>query len=344
MPRGELTKDMIQKAGEMELLTYLQNFEPENLVRFSGDTWTTREHDSLKISNGKWMWWSRGIGGHNALTYLIKVKEMPFAEAVRTLLQKQPEYTEAVHDTYIHSVSGLNEAPKKPELPKKSPNERRVFAYLIRRRKIDREIVADCVKKGLIYESLPYHNAVFIGYDDRGEIAYAACRAANDTRFMGDAYGSDKRFAFKLSAAGGQPGSNKVHIFECAIDALSYATLVKMNGGDWRKLNLLSLGGVAPAKNEQAAQNQSKIPAALEQYLRTHENTECIFLHLDNDSAGRKASEAIRGQLAGKYRVIDNPVPSGKDVNEFLCEKSGDEHRTESMNGLCGGKPTANTR
>ena len=51
-----------------------------------GSTYCTREHDSLKISNGKWCWFSRGIGGYSALDYLIKVKEMPFTQAVETIM------------------------------------------------------------------------------------------------------------------------------------------------------------------------------------------------------------------------------------------------------------------
>ena len=55
-------------------MTYLQNYEPRELVHFSGNVYCTRTHDSLKISNGKWYWHSRGIGGRSALDYLIKVK------------------------------------------------------------------------------------------------------------------------------------------------------------------------------------------------------------------------------------------------------------------------------
>ena len=75
----------------MDLLTYLKNYEPYELVHFSGNTYTTRTHDSLKISNGKWMWWSRGIGGRSALDYLIKVKDYSFLEAVENICcyQKQ---------------------------------------------------------------------------------------------------------------------------------------------------------------------------------------------------------------------------------------------------------------
>ena len=43
----------VAKAKEMDLLTYLRNYEPQELVHVSGNTYCTREHDSLRISNGK---------------------------------------------------------------------------------------------------------------------------------------------------------------------------------------------------------------------------------------------------------------------------------------------------
>lgn len=73
--------EAIEAARQIDLLNYLQAYEPGELVRVSGSTYCTREHDSLKIFNGKWHWFSRGIGGRNALDYLVKVKEMmPLAE------------------------------------------------------------------------------------------------------------------------------------------------------------------------------------------------------------------------------------------------------------------------
>ena len=80
-----VSKEEIASAREMDLLTYLRAFEPDELVRFSGDTYCTRTHDSLKISNGKWYWFSQNIGGRSALDYLIKVKEMSFLDAVKVL-------------------------------------------------------------------------------------------------------------------------------------------------------------------------------------------------------------------------------------------------------------------
>ena len=58
--------EVVQRVKQIDLLTYLKTYEPYELVHFSGNVYTTRSHDSLKISNGKWMWWSRGseAGAH----------------------------------------------------------------------------------------------------------------------------------------------------------------------------------------------------------------------------------------------------------------------------------------
>lgn len=69
-----VSKEQLTAAREVDLLTYLRCFEPQELVHISGSTYVTRTHDSLKISNGKWFWWSRGIGGRNALDYLTAVE------------------------------------------------------------------------------------------------------------------------------------------------------------------------------------------------------------------------------------------------------------------------------
>ena len=79
------TPEDIQQAKQLDLLTYLQIYEPHQLVKVSGDTYCTREHDSLKISNGKWHWFSRQTGGKTALDYLVKVKGCSFMEAMEII-------------------------------------------------------------------------------------------------------------------------------------------------------------------------------------------------------------------------------------------------------------------
>ena len=55
--------EAIEAARQIDLLSYLQAYEPGELVHVSGSTYCTREHDSLKISNGKWHWPSKTTPG-----------------------------------------------------------------------------------------------------------------------------------------------------------------------------------------------------------------------------------------------------------------------------------------
>lgn len=83
-----IAPEVVQEVKRIDLLTYLKNYEPHELVHVSGNVYSTKTHDSLKISNGRWMWWSRGIGGKSVLDYLIKMKGLPFIEAAGMLAGK----------------------------------------------------------------------------------------------------------------------------------------------------------------------------------------------------------------------------------------------------------------
>ena len=309
-----IAPEVITEAKRMDLLTYLREYEPGELVKFSSNTYTTRTHDSLKISNGKWMWWSRGIGGKSALDYLIKVRGMDFVEAVQTIMGNG-----SVSFPTCENIKCYENQPLL--LPEKSPTTDVVFDYLFGRG-IDYEIINYCLEQKLIIESLPYHNAVFIGYDENKEPKYAAYRATNQSRIMGDCTGSKKQYSFRLTAE----NTGEVHLFECAIDLLSYATLMKLEGKDWRQFNLVSLAGVYSQKQKI---EDSKVPVTLGRLLEKDKTIRRIVLHLDNDIAGRKATKALQTILSDKYEVVDDPPQYGKDVNDFLCKRLGIKDKTE---------------
>lgn len=309
-----IAPEVITEAKRMDLLTYLREYEPGELVKFSSNTYTTRTHDSLKISNGKWMWWSRGIGGKSALDYLIKVRGMDFVQAVQTIMGNG-----SVSFPTCKNIKSYEEQPLL--LPQKSPTTDVVFDYLFGRG-IDYEIINYCLEQELIIESLPYHNAVFIGYDENKEPKYAAYRATNQSRIMGDCTGSKKQYSFRLTAE----NTGEVHLFECAIDLLSYATLMKLEGKDWRQFNLVSLAGVYSPKQKI---EDSKVPVTLGRLLEKDKTIRRIVLHLDNDIAGRKATKALQTILSDKYEVVDDPPQYGKDVNDFLCKRLGIKDKTE---------------
>lgn len=309
-----IAPEVITEAKRMDLLTYLREYEPSELVKFSSNTYTTRTHDSLKISNGKWMWWSRGIGGKSALDYLIKVRGMDFVEAVQTIMGNG--------SVSFPTYENIKNYEKQPLLlPEKSPTTDVVFDYLFGRG-VDYEIINYCLGQELIIESLPYHNAVFIGYNENKEPKYAAYRATNQSRIMGDCAGSKKQYSFRLTAE----STGEVHLFECAIDLLSYATLMKLEGKDWRQFNLVSLAGVYSPKQKI---EDSKVPVTLGRLLEKDKTIRRIVLHLDNDIAGRKATKALQTILSDKYEVVDDPPQYGKDVNDFLCKRLGIKDKTE---------------
>ena len=178
---------VVREVKRMDLLTYLKNYEPYELVHFSGNTYTTRTHDSLKISNGKWMWWSQRTGGRSALDYLIKVRGYSFLEAVELLAERaniQPPLF----------VSENVPMEKQLLLPKKNQDDQKVIAYLSGRG-IDKEIIQFCLESGRVYESAFHHNVVFVGMDEKDNPKYAALRGIG-TSFIGEANGSDKNYAF----------------------------------------------------------------------------------------------------------------------------------------------------
>ena len=135
--------EMIQTIKQLDLLTYLQTYEPQELVNLGRCVYSTRSHDSLKISNGKWMRWSTGEGGVSALDYLVKVRDMGFMEAVQHLcdcLRVMPALS-AVH---------IEKPPNHRQpfvLPPKNVNNDRVTDYLAKRG-LSPELIQFCIDTG----------------------------------------------------------------------------------------------------------------------------------------------------------------------------------------------------
>lgn len=161
-----ISPEVIEQARQIDLLTYLRRMEPDNVEQVKGtrNVYRTVDHDSLKISNGKWFWWSQGFGGYTALDYLIKVRNYSFMDAVEILTGKE--------------LAKWTPPPKKEEktepkalrLPEKYQDSKRVMQYLFDRG-IDYQIIQECIADGVIFESNGrYHNAVFVGKDETGTL------------------------------------------------------------------------------------------------------------------------------------------------------------------------------
>lgn len=315
------TKAQIERARQPDLLTFLRRYKPDELIPTGPGAYKLRSHDSLKISNGKWCWWSHDkMGGVNALEYLIKVENMKFPDAVQ-LVNEQCGFFDARE---VQSAPVKQKETPKAEflLPVRFQNNKRVTAYLLSRG-IDMAVLDYCFQHGLLYEAADYHNAVFVGYDGKTP-RYATLRGTlSGSGFKRDVTGSNKQFCFSITGK----GNGTLNVFECAIDALSYLTQVKMQGADWRQESILSLGGVY----QSGPNEMPKMPTALQSYLERHTDVQEIVLRLDNDAVGRGAASAISQAITNLPVSVELPA-DGKDYNEWLMRQKGISSRLRARN------------
>jgi len=299
-----LTKDTISQAKSIDLLSYLQRYEPDELVHIAGNEYSTKSHDSLKISNGKWFWFSRGVGGTSALDYLIYVRRLRFSEAVMKITGNR--YQEQMKRPSVPAKSEIKQPirpAKKFVLPPAHDNSERVINYL-QSRGISQKVIQYCLDQGLLYEDGRYHNAVFVGIDPAGTPRHAMLRGISPgNSFRQDAAGSDKQYTFSLPAPA---GSEQLYVYESAIDLLSHATIDCTSGKEWLKDHRLSLAGLAPL--------------ALDQFIKDRPEIQMVILCLDQDEPGRAGTKCLSDHLLAAGKVVrDEPAPSGKDYNEHLC-------------------------
>ena len=292
-----VTREQIAAAKQMTAMEFLQRYRPGELQRASSPgEFQLRSHDSFKI-NGEssvWHWKSRDIGGKSALDYLVYVEGVRFVDAVERLCSETPSFS---------SLPSVHMSEPKPfVLPPAVPDNARVFAYL-QGRGVSKEVIAACVRQGILYESEPYHNAVFVGRDENGVPRYAFLRGTypKGKPFRMEQAGSDKRYGFCARPA---VPSQRVAVYEAAIDLLAHWTLEGM-----QDKHRLSLGGIYAPK-EGVTARPGKLPPALDAFLVRHPEVREIEVCTDNDHAGRWAAEHIQKAYRDRYRVSLNLPPA----------------------------------
>lgn len=131
---------------------------------------------------------------------------------------------------------------------------------------------------------------------------YAFCRSVSDkSTYRVDLPGSDKKYSFSLIGT----NKNKLYVFESVIDMLSYASFYAIRNGQdsWQELTMISLGG--------------KSDVALDEFLQNNSITEITFC-LDNDDAGKHATEQLSDKYALKGYAVSKDIPLNKDFNDDL--------------------------
>lgn len=307
MGRKGISKVDLKRVKSLDLLTYYENYEPNELIKNGWNDYTTRTHSSLHMSNGLWCYWAKNIGGKTALKFFIEVEGWNFLDAalyLRDLIDKQPPEIKTNQNT-------INNRPFR--LPEPNINNAIARNYLMLERGIDKEIVDYCIQNHYLYEAKRDHSIIFIGYDHHHYPQYAAKRATSSTLKI-DVAGSKKENCFNII----NDQSKVLHVFESAIDLLSYLTLLKKQGRNYLSENYLSIGGATILGSHI---EEASIPIALETFLKHNPNIQIINLYLDNDKAGKDTTKKIIYHLNNQYIIHDNTPYRIKDMNELLKKK-----------------------
>ena len=291
MKKKRFSDEQLQRASGIDIVAMLQR-QGEKLKK-QGRVYRWMRYDSTVIDRNRWYRHSREIGG-GPIQFMQHFYGMDFVEAVKYLLdgEEGAEFVQA----------SRTPEPKLPFTPPKlSKNMHRTFAYLIKTRKIDADIVQHFVNEKKILETEEYHNTAFCGYDEKGEMKQMHLRSTlPGNRFFMDIDGSDKQYFFR------HIGTNSdVYVFEAPIDMLSYITMNKEN---WQESSYVCLGGVAID--------------ALKNVLSTNEQISKVYMCVDRDDAGDKTVKRIGDELNEMGYEWERVFPENKDWNEDLTAES----------------------
>ena len=259
------------------------------------------KHDSITMSGSRWFDHKNQVGG-GAIKFMQEFYDMDFQTAVQELLGQTITFlSHAPPKAVVHE-----EKTKEFKLPEANSNMHRVFAYLIKQRFINPEIISFFAKQHTLYEDKQHHNAVFVGLDENGVPRQASKRSTNSfgKTFRITCEGSDTRYSFSHFGK-----LEKLFVFEAPIDMLSYLTLHPEN---WQQHSYIAMNGVY----------ENAVLTA----LKNHSNINEIVLCVDNDEGGIEAVDRLRDILTENgYPNVKWLAPKFKDWNEILKAKNGAE-------------------
>ncbi len=281
------SEDQIARAKNIDLVDMLER-QGETLKK-EGNVYRWMRYDSTVINGNEWFRHSRQIGG-GPIQFMQHFYNMDFVDAVKSLLNGE---------NGKEFVQVSREPAEKPvfKQPPLSKSMKRSYAYLIKTRMIDPDVVQHFVNEKKIVETKEHHNVAFCGYDENGKMKQMHLKSTMpENRFFLDVEGSDKQYYFR------HVGTNeKVYVFEAPVDMLSFIT---MNKDNWKENSYVCLGGVAID--------------ALKNILNSNSRLSHVHLCVDRDEAGDKTVKRISKELDALNYKWERLLPEHKDWNEDL--------------------------
>lgn len=294
------TEEQKRQANYVDIEYFLR--QQGEILLPSGREKRLKSDHSITVRGNEWYDHATEKGGL-AIDFVQNFYGLSFPDAVTMLLGGE--------SGKVYHCTEKKEEIKKPfKLPPHNKDMRRTFAYLIKHRCIDKDVVSFFAKEKLLYESCEksndgtkeYHNAIFVGLDENGVACHAHKRGiyTKGKSYKGNIDSSNPCYSFHFRGTSG-----RIYVFEAPIDMLSFISLHK--NSDWKKHSYVSLCGLS----EQAMLKQ----------LDNNKNLKTVVLCLDNDDAGQKACDKFEKILTERNLIVTRLVPILKDFNEDLQEQ-----------------------
>ena len=282
------TDEQKARANSVNLEELLRR-RGEKLLR-SGREFRLDSMHRITVRGSEWYDHAARQGGR-AVSFLQHCYGMSYQEAMGLLLG----------DGMLSTARPKPEEPPRPfALPPPHTDMRRVYAYLMKRRHISREVITPFARAGLLYEDAQYHNCVFVGTDEQGVPRHAHRRSTNSRgkSFKVNVEGSRPQYSFHHAGKGGV-----LYVFEAPIDLLSFLTL---HPKGWQAHSYVALCGTGGQ--------------AMRWMLEQNPHLRDVVLCLDHDEPGQTAARRLQEELRGAGYRSGILLPAHKDWNDDLVQ------------------------
>ncbi len=283
------TEEQKERARRTDLPAFLQQCG-ETVTRSGTEYQIYSGGEKITLRGNVWYNQYTQEGG-DAVAFVEYYYDYSYPDAVKLLLAMNCRMAEPALESY----------PKgdfKP--PAAFENMHRVYAYLIKQRGISKEVVDAFTYRKLIYESYPYHNVVFAGYDKSGKLRHAHKRGiGKGSTYKGNAPSGDPEYSFHWVGT-----DDILCVFEAPIDLLSFICL---HPNDWRKHSYAAACCVSDR--------------VLWQMLQDYPQLKRIFLCFDSDKAGQTGAKRIQEKLQKAGIDCKILIPKAKDWNDQLLQQ-----------------------
>jgi len=345
-----VSKEQVELARSVDLLTYLQANEPWELRRSGPNEYRTVSNGSLVISRGLWFWNRGGFGGKSALDYLMKVRGMGFIEAVETVLSCRaspmlsalPE-EKAKPPPGMHRQAGVHDrvvSEDNDQAGGKASNQPQTHGNVVAETNSQTaHMTSDQPRKSLLLPPPTQFPSLMLSYLQKRGISadiISRCISADilyESRYNGSPVcvfiGHDEHGKARFACMRGINadlkqdcvGSDKRYSFRYPPTIVDSANLAVFEA----PVDTLSHVRLFPDFDGYRLSLGGTSDVALMTFLERNSNIESISLCLDADDAGQEAASKIKNILAADMRlshikVTIDPPEHGKDYNNMLLQ------------------------